>query len=591
MSESASAFSIKLAEKQVHVWMVRFLGLHAVLAFAMAPAYGTWLEAVLIGIPALLVPAWLTRTQPNSVAAKLAVGSAFMVFSALFIHQLRGWTEMHFHVFVSLAVLLAYRDWRPIVAAAGLIAVQHVAFGAAQYFSLPVYIYSAKEGIVLTTLVHALFVVVETAALTILAVQMRRDWESAERLAKTAEVLAEGQNSGSALDGMLERLSLSLDGCQEAGTEVKGASKLIWETASTQRLLSGQVTTMVKKAHESTELLVALVEQQNTAADELKEGVGQFVSNAEEVHNSSELQAEAVKESREAIERILTAGVQAQALLHSASTAANQVKADSLADTDLLLDKVQQAADQMAVVGQRGNDVQSILGTIEDIARQTNLLALNAAIEAARAGELGRGFAVVADEVRTLAERSAKAAQEVRQLLVTMSSEIDKAHVAIKGGSSQAGLEQESRRVVDGLLEAVTGLAERIAYVDSAMKEVGALGETAIIHSDSIAHLASENLKSCHSTVEVGHQVRGLLDGLQEEIRHGSEAVAGSAQNILEAETQLSEIINLADLTAQRAHGLEDAINRQDEILDHLAGRISSAQEEMSPTVTLPKAA
>jgi methyl-accepting chemotaxis protein len=190
-----------------------------------------------------------------------------------------------------------------------------------------------------------------------------------------------------------------------------------------------------------------------------------------------------------------------------------------------------------------------------------------------------------------LAERSARAAQEVRQLLVTMSQEIEKAQYAIKGGSGQQGLEQESRRVVEGLLEAVTGLAERIATVDSAMQEVGSLGEIALNHSDSIARLASDNLESCHSTVEVGHQVRTLLDGLQEEIRHGSGAVAGSAQDILEAERQLSEIIRLADQTAERANGLEEAINRQDDILDQLAERISNAQSGSAPGNDLKEAA
>lgn len=591
MSESAGAFSIETAERQVHDWMIKFLGVHAVLAFFFAAFHGTWLEAVFIGLPSVIVPAWLAKTQPNSVAAKAAVGSAFMIFSALFIHQMRGWTEMHFHVFVSLAILLAYRDWRPIVAAAGVIAVQHVSFGAAQYFSLPVYIYSAKEGIVVTTVVHALFVVVETAALSVLAVQMRKDWLAAERLAQAAEVLAEGQNSGSALDGMLDRLSSSLDGCQAAGNEVKAASHLIAETSVTQRLLSGQVTQTIKQAHAGTELLVALVEQQSTAADELKDGVGQFVHNAEEVEKSSQLQTQAVQESREAIERILAAGSQAQGLLQTAAAAAKQVKTDSVQDTNLLLSKVQQAAEQMSVVGQRGADVQSILGTIEDIAKQTNLLALNAAIEAARAGELGRGFAVVADEVRSLAERSAGAAQEVRLLLVTMSQEIEKAHLEIKGGAKEAGLEQESKRVVEGLLEAVTGLAERISIVDSAMKEVGSQGETALSYSDSIARLASDNLNSSQSTVQIGHEVKSMLDSLQEEIRQGSGTVAGSAQEILQAESQLTEISRLADLTAERAQSLEAAINRQDEIVGELTVRITTAQAGMEVKAPYSEAA
>src|SRR4029079_6073937 len=85
---------------------------------------------------------------------------------------------------------------------------------------------------------------------------------------------------------------------------------------------------------------------------------------------------------------------------------------------------VERAIEAMGKIEQSSLEVTQIIGVIDEIAFQTNLLALNAGVEAARAGDAGRGFAVVASEVRTLAQRSAEAAKQIKDLISNSNTEV-----------------------------------------------------------------------------------------------------------------------------------------------------------------------
>jgi methyl-accepting chemotaxis protein len=113
---------------------------------------------------------------------------------------------------------------------------------------------------------------------------------------------------------------------------------------------------------------------------------------------------------------------------------------------------VRKAVDAMGAIEQSADEITQIIDVIEGIAFQTNLLALNAGVEAARAGEAGKGFAVVANEVRALAQRSADAARDIKQL-------IDNSTRHVSEGVSLVG---ETGRLLNAIVQQIGTIAMQI---------------------------------------------------------------------------------------------------------------------------------
>jgi methyl-accepting chemotaxis protein len=122
---------------------------------------------------------------------------------------------------------------------------------------------------------------------------------------------------------------------------------------------------------------------------------------------------------------------------------------------------VHRVIESMSAIDRGSKRMADIIGTIEGIAFQTNILALNAAVEAARAGDQGRGFAVVAGEVRSLAQRSAAAAKEIREL-------IQQSVGQISDGGRQA---QSAGHVIDGIVVSVQQVNQIIGEIATASAE------------------------------------------------------------------------------------------------------------------------
>jgi len=130
-------------------------------------------------------------------------------------------------------------------------------------------------------------------------------------------------------------------------------------------------------------------------------------------------------------------------------------------------DVVAEVVETMKGINESSRRISDIIGTIDGIAFQTNILALNAAVEAARAGEQGRGFAVVAGEVRSLAQRSADAAREIKDLIGTSVERVEHGTALVdQAGGTMEEVVAAISRVADIIGEIASASAEQASGVD-----------------------------------------------------------------------------------------------------------------------------
>jgi methyl-accepting chemotaxis protein len=121
----------------------------------------------------------------------------------------------------------------------------------------------------------------------------------------------------------------------------------------------------------------------------------------------------------------------------------------------------------MGEINSSASKIADIIGVIDGIAFQTNILALNAAVEAARAGEQGRGFAVVASEVRNLAQRSAAAAKEIKQLIGDSVEKIGRGSKLVgQAGETMDEVVASVKRVTDIMSDIASASAEQSAGIE-----------------------------------------------------------------------------------------------------------------------------
>ena len=402
-----------------------------------------WLSAVMAGIAASTA---FMAFRPGGEAQRLFLSVAMMLTVSCILAGMEGhlWQmDIHMYFFASLAMVVAFCDWRPIMAGTAAIALHHLILN----FVFPSLVFTGG-GTLGRVILHAVIVLIEAGVLIMVARYLTLALTNAEQALTAANEATEAARAASQKELEAQtRAKRERDATRSgiAGEFERAVGALVDDVTAKSEQAAKLAETMTRQAHQSS----------SSAGDAAKASQATLTE--------AELITQAAQELDTSVSEIL-----GQARRSADITASAVTQADGTSQSVL----------ELSTAAQKIGD---IIQLISEIAGQTNLLALNATIEAARAGEAGKGFAVVASEVKNLATQTARATEDISAQISAIQSATGRAVEAIHGIANTI---REIKSISDDMSHAVE-------------RQGGATREIA-----KSAHGMSQNTQSTASIIE-----------------------------------------------------------------------------------------